>query len=46
MFEFEIRNVKTNEKKTIWGSGSFRIVMKKRGLKLREWELISYEYVD
>lgn len=46
MYLFEIRNVKTNKKRILLGSGSFRRVMRKRGLKLREWELIRYEYVD
>lgn len=46
MYEFEIRNINTNEEKTVWGSGSFKMVMEKRGLNINEWKLIGYEYID
>lgn len=46
MFEFIIKNKKTEEEKSVFGSGSYAIVMNKRGLDIKEWVLVDYEYID
>ena len=37
---------KTEEEKSVFGSGSYAIVMNKRGLDIKEWVLVDYEYID
>ena len=43
---FGNKKINTNEEKTVWGSGTFKMVMEKRGLNINEWKLIGYEYID